>query len=242
MSGGAIVWYNSRMPNKIYESEIIELVDGTQIYITPLKIKYLREFMESFELLRPNADEDETLGVLLDCTRIAMKQYRNEIKTVEQVEELLDMRAMYKILEIGAGIKIGEDSGTKEKSLEPIDEESKKWSDIDLVTLESELFLLGIWKDYDELESCLSMQELTTTLNAKRDSEYRDKKFLAAMQGVDLDKQSGKDNSNAWEKMKARVFGGGKASGPDDIVSLQGINAQKSGFGIGMGLEYEDLS
>ena len=62
---------------------------------------------------------------------------------------------------------------------------------------------------------------------------------MAAMQGVDLDKQSGK--SDAWEEMKARVFSGGQASDSKDIVALQGFNAQKAGFGIGMGLSYEKV-
>jgi hypothetical protein len=230
------------MSNKIYESDTIQLIDGTEIHISPLKIKYLREFMEVFERLGDTKDEDTTIDVLLDCTRVAMKQYRKEIKTIEDVEENIDLKSMYRILEIGAGIKMGEDSKEDQPSSEKSSDEPKKWSDIDLVSLESEVFLLGIWKDYDELETSLSMQELTTTLNAKRDSEYRDKRFIAAMQGVDLDKQTGKNNDNAWERMKAKVFSGGKAKDSNDITALQGVNAQKAGFGIGMGLGYEDLT
>ena len=230
------------MSNKIYESDTIQLIDGTEIHISPLKIKYLREFMEVFERLGDTKDEDTTIDVLLDCTRVAMKQYRKEIKTIEDVEENIDLKSMYRVLEIGAGIKMGEDSKEDQPSSEKSSDEPKKWSDIDLVSLESEVFLLGIWKDYDELETSLSMQELTTTLNAKRDSEYRDKRFIAAMQGVDLDKQTGKNNDNAWERMKAKVFSGGKAKDSNDITALQGVNAQKAGFGIGMGLGYEDLT
>ena len=77
------------------------------------------------------------------------------------------------------------------------------------------------------------------TLKIKRDLDYSNKKFLAAMQGVDLDKSSGK--SDAWEDMKARVFSGGAATNGKDIIALQGINAQKAGFGIGMGLTYEKI-
>jgi hypothetical protein len=83
------------------------------------------------------------------------------------------------------------------------------------------------------------MAELTETLNAKREAEYSEKKFLAAMQGVDLDKQSGKED--AWEKMKAKVFSGGQAANSNDILAYQGANASKAGFGIGMGLTYEKL-
>jgi hypothetical protein len=38
------------------------------------------------------------------------------------------------------------------------------------------------------------------------------------------------------------VFSRGRATDSNDVLSLQGINAQKAGFGIGMGLDYEDLT
>jgi hypothetical protein len=41
--------------------------------------------------------------------------------------------------------------------------------------------------------------------------------------------------------MKARVFSGGKAKDGNDILALQGPAAQKAGFGIGLGLDYDDL-
>jgi hypothetical protein len=65
------------------------------------------------------------------------------------------------------------------------------------------------------------------------------KKFLAAMQGVDLDKQSGKQDE--WEAMKARVYSKGVTQNPNDILALQGQNAANKGFGIGMGLTYEKI-
>jgi hypothetical protein len=42
--------------------------------------------------------------------------------------------------------------------------------------------------------------------------------------------------------MKARVFSGGATTDSNDILALQGHNAQKAGFGIGMGLDYENLT
>jgi hypothetical protein len=111
------------------------------------------------------------------------------------------------------------------------------WDTLDLAKLESEVFLIGIWKDYDELESSMSMQELTATLKIKRELDYSDKKFSAAMQGVDLDKNNG--SGNEWEDMKARVFSKGAAGDGNDILALQGANAERAGFGIGMGLDYE---
>jgi len=145
------------------------------------------------------------------------------------------MPTIYKLLDYSAGIKINE------KSEEPVKEQAKEsgstWDELDLAELEAEVFLLGIWKDYDELESSMSMPEIVATLKVKRDLDYSQKKFLAAMQGVDLDKASGKEN--AWEEMKARVFSKGSATGSNDILALQGANAQKAGFGIGMGIDYE---
>ena len=84
------------------------------------------------------------------------------------------------------------------------------------------------------------MPELTHTLLAKREDEHQERKFLAAMQGVDLEGESGKGQKE-WEDMKARVFSRGATNDSKDILALQGQNAKKAGFGIGMGLDYEDL-
>lgn len=198
--------------------------------------------MESFERARPGIPKDEYLDILIDCIRISMKQYLPQIKTVQDVEDNIDMETMYIILDIAAGIKMNKKETEEITTSVDSSSSSLKWSEMDIVGLESELFLIGKWKDYDELESSLSMQELTITLNAKRDQDYKDKKFQAALQGVDLDKQTGKTDENAWEKLKAKVFSKGKTTDPKDIVSLQGAAAQRAGFGIGMGLAYEDLT
>jgi hypothetical protein len=225
------------MPTEIYKTSIIELFDGTELYITPLKIKYLKLFLNEFENVKAAKSDDEAIDYLSKCATITMRQYYPTIKNQEQLEDNIDMPTIYKLLDFSAGIKINE------KSEEPIKsqatESGSSWDELDLAELESEVFLLGIWKDYDELESSMSMPEIVATLKVKRDLDYSQKKFLAAMQGVDLDKASGKEN--AWEEMKARVFSKGQASNSKDIVALQGINAQKAGFGIGMGLEYEKL-
>jgi len=226
------------MATEIYESDYISLIDGTQIYITPLKIKYLRQFMKQFENVGKAKGDDQAIGELAKCALITMQQYYPNIKTIEQLEDSIDLSTIYKILDIAAGIKIDKDS--KEKVKDQAVDSGSPWEKLDIVKLESEVFLLGIWKDYEELETSMSMPELTATLNIKRELDYADKKFYAAIQGVDLDKNTNK--SNAWEDMKARVFSRGKAKDSNDIVSLQGANAKKAGFGIGMGLDYEEIS
>lgn len=225
------------MASKIYDSDTVSLVDGTMIRIIPLKIIHLRDFMDKFENMKKAKSEDETVSCLIECATIAMRQYYPSIKTVEDLEDNVDLPTIYKIVDVAAGISTKDES---KRQVSSQDGKGATWETLDLAKLESELFLLGIWKDYEELESSLSMPELTSTLEIKRELDYSEKKFLAAIQGVDLDKQSGQ--KDAWEEMKARVFSGGRAADANDVVSLQGVNAQKAGFGIGMGLDYVDLT
>jgi hypothetical protein len=42
--------------------------------------------------------------------------------------------------------------------------------------------------------------------------------------------------------MKARVFSRGQTNDANDVLSLQGPKAKSLGFGIGNGLDYEDLT
>ena len=86
------------------------------------------------------------------------------------------------------------------------------------------------------------MAELTTILVAKREKDYEDKKFLAALKGIQLDDSSEGKGQKEWEDLKARVFSGGTSTDSSDIVSLQGQNATSAGFGIGQGLEYKPIN
>jgi hypothetical protein len=223
------------MATTIYTSGFISTIDGVELYITPLKIKYMREFMVKFEDVKASRSDDEAITALSECSLITMRQYCPEIKTMEDFEDSFDLPTIYELLKLSTGINIKPD---KEESVkEQATESGSSWEELDLAKLESEVFLLGIWKDYEDLETSLSMPELVATLEARRELDYSEKKFLAAMQGVDLDEQSGK--KNAWEEMKARVFSGGQAADANDILAYQGANAAKAGFGIGNGLSYE---
>lgn len=187
--------------------------------------------------------QDDIVNGIMSALAVSMKQYFPKIATVSDVEDNIDMPTAYKILELGAGIKLSPNQDEDEEadgkqSSKDISNAESNWESFDLAKLESEAFLLGIWKDYEELESSLSMPELIETISAKRESDYNDKKFMAAIQGIDIDKEN---KSNAWEEMKARVFSKGQTDNPNDIVAFQGANAQKAGFGIGMGLSYERI-
>ena len=153
----------SIMATRIYKNQIISLFNGKELEIIPLKIKYLREFMEVFENIKEAKSDDESIAVLVECVRICMKQYCPEISsTAKDIEDNFDMPTIYKILDSSAGIKINQ------KSEEPVKDQAGKsgetWETLDLAKLEAEVFLLGIWKDYQELETSLSMPELMATL------------------------------------------------------------------------------
>jgi hypothetical protein len=83
--------------------------------------------------------------------------------------------------------------------------------------------LLGHWKNFDELESSLSIDELNAILNASREKQERDMKFQAAINGIDVD----------GEKQEEV---------PQDISVLQNSRlASQEGFGVGEGLGFLKL-
>lgn len=227
------------MATSIYNTKYIMLENGEELEISPLKIKYLRRFMEAFEDVKTSKNDYDAISSLSKCAMICMKQYKPEISNnIEEFEEYVDLQTIYIILDVAAGIRVNRES--KDSVKKQATDSGSSWDDLDLAKLESEVFLLGIWKDYDELEKSLSMPELMTTLSISRELNYQEKKFLAAMQGVDLDKNS--KSKNEWEELKARVFSKGKAQDANDILALQGQNARNAGFGIGLGLDYVDMT
>ena len=237
------------MATKVFNTSQIVLLNDQVLECSPLKIKYMREFMDIFVLLEKSQNDEEAIDILLECCRICMKQYSPDLFL--DLDEHIDLTTLYDIIEIAAGINIKpknkENEDSDKEETKPIKEISKDkdqgWFDLDLAKLESEVFTLGIWKNYEELEASLSIPELMQTLSSKRELDYEEKKFLAAIQGVDLDDNKDKNRGQKeWEDMKARVFSGGQTSDGNDVLSLQGPNATRAGFGIGMGLDYEDLT
>jgi len=227
------------MVKRVFETGYINLIDGTLVQMGPLKIKFYVEFMSYFNLIKFAKGDFEAISVLSECATVCMKQHYPVVQTRADLEELVDMPTIYKILDLCSGIKINPD---KEENIESQAKDNAEkqgsWEDFDLVGLEAEAFLVGSWKSFDDLESSITMPELIKIIETKREIENNQRKFDAALQGVDLEKEEN-NGRDPWEEMKARVFSGGQSSDPDDILSLQGQNAAKAGFGIGMGLSYE---
>lgn len=97
------------MATKIYESIELELLDGSAIEVKPLSIKNLREVMKSWAKAQEVQSEDDFLEVLVECTQIAMRQFAPSLaEDRELLENSVDLQTMYKILEVGADIKLND--------------------------------------------------------------------------------------------------------------------------------------
>lgn len=87
-----------------------------------------------------------------------------------------------------------------------------------MVKLESEVFLLGHWKNFEELEENLTIDELQAILDAINDREERDRIFRAAIAGVDYKGGTReKDNSDPVERAKAKARAQLKGMSEDQI-------------------------
>ena len=99
------------MATSVYEVVEVELMDGSKISMRPLKISLLRDFMKEFQKI---GDEDiaedniKSMDLLIDCAVIAMKQYNPELASKEQMEEVIDLPTVYKIIEVASGIKLND--------------------------------------------------------------------------------------------------------------------------------------
>jgi hypothetical protein len=71
--------------------------------------------------------------------------------------------------------------------------------------LEAEALLLGMWKNIEELEECLNLPELEKILKASRDKEHEQRKFAAALEGINLDEASESENKERFEAVQRRV-------------------------------------
>jgi len=89
-----------------------------------------------------------------------------------------------------------------------------------LVELESEAFICGAWKTYDELEDTLSVPELISLVSTLRKMKYEDRKFAAALKGVDLEGDKEDPIAAARRKNSAKK----KNVNPDDVIANVPVN------------------
>ena len=95
------------MATEIYKIEYVLTIDGTEIEIIPLKIKYMRQAMDIFNTIGDDMNEEQIIDVLCDCARITMKQYApNFSNTLNDILDNFDINTVYEILDLSMGIKI----------------------------------------------------------------------------------------------------------------------------------------
>jgi hypothetical protein len=107
---------------------------------------------------------------------------------------------------------------------------------LDLAKYETMLFVkLGIWKSYDDLEENMSLPEIFATLEEVYDADWKDKKFAASMQGIDIPDPNTKTTQEVMSDivMKANAILAG-----EDPNSPEAVNKQKF---RGLGIEYERI-
>lgn len=92
------------MATKVYETIELELLDGRTITVKPLNLKNLRAVMKEWQKASEVENEDEFLDVLIKCTTITMTQLDPTLE--DDVEDVMDLQTMYKILEIAADIRL----------------------------------------------------------------------------------------------------------------------------------------
>jgi len=80
------------------------------------------------------------------------------------------------------------------------------------------------------------MPEMVQTFKSMQKTESEKRKFLASIQGVELNESSNNEGGSSFEDIKRRAMGINTSA--DDVVSLQGSFASEAGFGIGAGLGY----
>jgi hypothetical protein len=99
------------MTTVVNEETTLELLDGTTVTVRPLKISLLREFMKKFDEIATVADDNEkSLALLIDCVRVAFKQYKPELLNDKvDLEEILNLPMVYQIINEASGIDL---SGT----------------------------------------------------------------------------------------------------------------------------------
>ena len=86
------------------------------------------------------------------------------------------------------------------------------------------------------MEDSLSMPELIQTFKSMQKSESEKRKFLASIQGIELDGWEQEENKS-FEDVRKKALG--ITADASDVVSLQGQFASEAGFGIGAGLGYK---
>lgn len=67
--------------------------------------------------------------------------------------------------------------------------------------------LLGLWKNIEDLEASISLDELHAIIDAARERRYHEMKFAAGLKGISLDddEEEAETGEEALERLKRRA-------------------------------------
>jgi hypothetical protein len=96
-----------KVATKVYDTFELELENGESVLIKPLPIKALRRFMD---VINNENVEDETdmMDVFMEACVLCLKALHPKVfsdKTKEDIEELVTLPTVMKILEVAGGLK-----------------------------------------------------------------------------------------------------------------------------------------
>lgn len=98
------------MATKVYDTLEIELEDGTIVLLKPLSIKALRKFMTIIEKAGEDSvkNEEDMMDIFVEAavhSLRALSPLSFTDKTEEEMEELVTLPTIMKILEVCGGLK-----------------------------------------------------------------------------------------------------------------------------------------
>jgi hypothetical protein len=92
------------------ENNKIQLMDGTEIAVRPLRLSLLKPFLKEFKALEEvSTDDEKSMDILINCIQIALKQYAPELAEDKQkIEDNIDLPTVYKIIDAASGISLSD--------------------------------------------------------------------------------------------------------------------------------------
>lgn len=98
------------MATKIYDTLELELENGETVTIKPLPIKHLRRFMDIVNRVGVDEFESDTdlMDVFIDACVLSLKALHPKVfseMTRDEIEDLVTLPTVMKILEIAGGLK-----------------------------------------------------------------------------------------------------------------------------------------
>ena len=103
------------------------------------------------------------------------------------------------------------------------------------------VFQIGAWKSFDDLEECLTLEELFESYKGiiDRDNRNAEAMFGADDSSLPVGDHSGGGSSTAFDQIRNKIK---PERGPKDITEVGQITDQSGAkFGIGAGIGYKKV-